>query len=197
MRTTNSTSITDDTYTLSSPPTLHHSDIIPLDLPIALPSSSQLTLPDLQRCYRAHQILTKRVLRKAVITRTNNYTRAITRLFTQKPKLAIQLLHRRRNESQGAPRATLHSIRTTNGTLLSDPQEVIRTITEQATATLTPSPSVDPAAPFPWAANPMSRQPPPLPHLCSMDKLTITDITVDSDVCPRGRPQAQMSFPPK
>ena len=135
--------------TLHLPPSLRHTDIGPENLPTTLTRDAPPTLGELRRCFRAHQILAKRLIHKAALAPTRNYARAITRTSAIKPRMVIRLLEKRRNPNKDNPQTTLTSIKDDNGNLVTDPQEVIQCLTSQAAATLTKSPSVTPLAPFP------------------------------------------------
>ena len=56
----------------STPPDLHHSDNCPPDLPSTLPMTEQRSLHSLRRCFRAHQVLTERLLKRASALRSQS-----------------------------------------------------------------------------------------------------------------------------
>ena len=106
----------------------------------------------LQRYFRAHQILAKRLLKKAEQTKTQQYGTFLTRLFVKKPKHVIQLLRKRRDGPASVAQTSLTVVQDTTGQLHTAPAAVIRCVENLAREALSPSPTVNPTAPFPWAA---------------------------------------------
>jgi ribonuclease HI len=113
------------------------------------PAAADITVSILQDLLKTHRSLAESLKQEANNIRNANWKKYLTSLVDNKTKKALQVI--KAIGSNSAPSASLRVLRTTEGTLVSDPPEVIAEIHKQATASLTNT--VPPASAqdaYPW-----------------------------------------------
>ena len=118
----------------------------------------------IQTCYQAHRLATRRTIRHARRLRSRKYGQSLLRLFTKKPKAALKAILKAAERTpleDDDPTPTDLSIISDHlrGGVTTDPATVRNVIEDLQRQSLSPDPTIDPYAPFPW-----DQAAPPPPH---------------------------------
>ena len=119
----------------------------------------------IQSCYQAHRLTTRRIIRHARRLRHLKYGQSLLRLFTKKPKATLKSIlktskHNPLDNEDPTPTDLSVIADHLHGGITADPRTVLDVVEDLQRKTLSPDPSVDPHAPFPWEHDvPPSPQP--------------------------------------
>ena len=119
----------------------------------------------IQSCYQAHRLTTRRIIRHARRLRHLKYGQSLLRLFTKKPKAALKSIlktskHNPLYNEDPTPTDLSVIADHLHGGITADPRTVLDVVEDLQRKNLSPDPSVDPHAPFPWEHDvPPSPQP--------------------------------------